>query len=79
MCESNNRPFGDYAIIETFEEQYKKLTVFEKNIVNTTSLSIDDIKHYESLLVRRLTQKELQVVSLLRNNGCILMHGDFNL
>lgn len=60
-----------------FENQYNQLTDFEKNIINKTSLSIEDIKHYEKMLNRKMTERELKIAGLLCNNGCILTETDF--
>jgi hypothetical protein len=60
-----------------FESQYKALTDFEKNIITVTSLSIEDIKHYENLISRKLSERELTIAGLLRNNGVLLMESDF--
>lgn len=60
-----------------FLNQYNELTEFEKNIVVKTALSIDDIKHYEKMLDRKLTERELTIAGVLCNNGCILIETDF--
>lgn len=60
-----------------YKKQYAELTEFEKNIVNTTALSIEDIKHYEKMISRKLTERELKIAGLLCNNGCILIETDF--
>jgi len=62
-----------------FEIEYDKLTSYEKDIVTKTSLSIEDIKHYEKMLNRKLTERELKIAAVLCNNGCILIESDFKI
>lgn len=52
-----------------FKEQYDSLTDYEKHIINSTALSIDDINYYEDMISRKMTKQELKVVSLLCNHG----------
>ncbi len=55
--------------LENYEKEYEALNLYEKHIVNTTALSIDDIKYYENLATRKLSDKELMIVSLLCTHG----------
>lgn len=64
---------------ESYEYQFNNLSIFEKNIINKTSLSIEDIYYYEELLSRKLTKRELTLAALLRNNGALLIKDDFNI
>jgi hypothetical protein len=60
-----------------FEKQFAALSEYEKNIVNTTALSIEEINHYKERLNRNLTQHELRIAGLLRNYGVVLSGNDF--
>jgi len=62
---------------DTYKEYYDNLSDIEKHIINTTALSIDEIKHYEKFLSRKITTRELKIAAVLSNNGCILIETDF--
>lgn len=68
-----------YNFTSEYEKKYEKLSEAEKNIIHTTSLDIEDIEYYESFLNRKLTERELTIAGLLRNNGCILQADDFKI
>lgn len=68
-----------YNFKNEYEKKYEKLSEAEKNITHTTSLDIEDIEHYESFLNRKLTERELTIAGLLRNNGCVLQADDFKI
>jgi len=66
-----------YFEIVEHEKQYECLSEHEKDVINKTILSIEDIKHYETILSRKLSKRELTIAGLLRNNGVLLTENDF--
>ena len=63
--------------MDNFEERYKALSFEEKYVINHTSLSIEDIDSYEKNLNRKLSERELKIAGILRDNGIILNENDF--
>jgi len=60
-----------------FETKFNKLTESEKSVIKETALSIEDIEHYENILSRKLSKRELTIAGLLRNSGVVLTENDF--
>lgn len=59
-----------------YEKDYELLNPIEKNIINNTVLSIEDIKYYEDILLRKLTERELTIVSKIRDYGILMNERD---
>ena len=60
-----------------FEKEFESLSNDEKHIINTTALSIDDIRYYEEMINRKMILRELKIAALLCNNGVLLNENDF--